>query len=946
MKKVFLILTAIVCAASIGSAASIKGTTPWYVIDGVHLDSCYNNFANIDDKGEIAGLAIDNFVKGVPLTDLGLEYITSGTSGKAGIMSRLLDYTNVTTAYFAGNVIAEQDAYYPIYAITVNWAEGDNLHNVFCMAKKKADGKNYLLRIDPDGSSYKFTEFWELSGVSHPITAMTAANDGTIYYIEENADNAILYSMMIMNYGEFKWPSGAKIGELGVGSVAAGHNALASDPYTGELVWLQDDNNGTKTIRLIDTKTGKSEKVADHNFTANGLFQLNNLNELTLKSNDESKGYASFVNNSSCGYYAENSKVQVTANPQPGCHFVKWNDGNKDNPRMVTIGEDPYQYLTAEFEYDAGLKLFPVKINGVQLHEKNAEILPVLFGYSPVKKGSIYYNGQTNTLVLDEVNYEGSGTAIEVTNNDYPVTILVKGKCEIKTTSPIAATILTNGTKPVTYTTADKDSKLFITSAYDGIANKSDVTLLAMALSITAENDGLASVEGKETVTSRGSNLVIQGKNISIGGMKDLQLEYCDLLSPSDVSWDPNNHFIGKAGYPTTAMVIISSMPQVRVTPADEGAGNFIIKDKDGLFEFTDIGWFAAGTEITITAKPAKNFNFSHWDHDSYWGDDSMKDQWLPATIELTTDGTNQEFKAIFYYKAKTSATWYAVKNGDFISFKMSDGAAKVATASEPNISGFYAGDWRNGNLDYQEDATFKQMPFSGLTDGEPLAGKDKVKDIIDDMGAIILQDMAYDPVHNAMYGHSAEHLYKINYSKKQIEHVGVFYDSEGLYTKMVALAVDNSGNLYALSYGNPAKLYKISKMDQKKESVSVVPVGNNQGNIGLSTYSTEHQSMAFDRSTGELFWASNTYMRIIDLKTTRAYICGDIGCTHGAQGSIRGLNRKEKYVAPDPDPDDDDAVENITATEAASAQKILHEGHLYIIKEGKIYTSQGQLIK
>ncbi len=53
-----------------------------------------------------------------------------------------------------------------------------------------------------------------------------------------------------------------------------------------------------------------------------------------------SAGEGGVVNTSVNGTYDENTKVTLTATPNDGYLFDKWNDGNKDNPRTVTMTKD------------------------------------------------------------------------------------------------------------------------------------------------------------------------------------------------------------------------------------------------------------------------------------------------------------------------------------------------------------------------------------------------------------------------------------------------------------------------------------------------------------------------------------------------------------------------------------------------------------------------------
>ena len=50
------------------------------------------------------------------------------------------------------------------------------------------------------------------------------------------------------------------------------------------------------------------------------------------------------------GTYDYNTTAVLTATPSEGCHFVRWSDGNADNPRSLTVTSDTS--LTAEFDID------------------------------------------------------------------------------------------------------------------------------------------------------------------------------------------------------------------------------------------------------------------------------------------------------------------------------------------------------------------------------------------------------------------------------------------------------------------------------------------------------------------------------------------------------------------------------------------------------------------
>ena len=70
---------------------------------------------------------------------------------------------------------------------------------------------------------------------------------------------------------------------------------------------------------------------------------------LTVSSNNPDWGSVS-----GSGEYAYGSEVEITATPNEGYYFVRWSDGELDNPRVVVVMED--MELTAEFAEGVGVE--------------------------------------------------------------------------------------------------------------------------------------------------------------------------------------------------------------------------------------------------------------------------------------------------------------------------------------------------------------------------------------------------------------------------------------------------------------------------------------------------------------------------------------------------------------------------------------------------------------
>lgn len=77
-------------------------------------------------------------------------------------------------------------------------------------------------------------------------------------------------------------------------------------------------------------------------------------NIVTVKSNDNRMGEAFIVTPNTC----TNDEATIQAIPREGCEFAAWNDGNTENPRVVTITEDVT--YTAIFE---AMKTYQLTVN-------------------------------------------------------------------------------------------------------------------------------------------------------------------------------------------------------------------------------------------------------------------------------------------------------------------------------------------------------------------------------------------------------------------------------------------------------------------------------------------------------------------------------------------------------------------------------------------------------
>ena len=296
-----------------------------------------------------------------------------------------------------------------------------------------------------------------------------------------------------------------------------------------------------------------------------------------------------------------------------------------------------------------------------------------------------------------------------------------------------------------------------------------------------------------------------------------------------------------------------------------------------------------------LTAIPEDGFEFVRWEEDPNWGDEEKESDWWGPEIKVSTLGVDEAYTAVFYYTASSSKTWYGINKSNFVSFDISDQAAHPQVSTSSTV-GILAGDYREGNWEYQLGSEIKAAPFSGVVDKEELPGIDDAEAVVKGM-SVDFTDMAFDMVGGDMYGVSGTELYRVNYGDEKVEKIGDFVDEHGISVGAHSIAINSSSEKYILEQGAPGKLYRVTEIDDEHKKVHVEPVGEEEGSIGRAV-TMDHQSIAFDLVTDELFWGAEDYLRIINTETAKTHICGDLGYKKGSQGVLKALHCENEFAS------------------------------------------------
>ena len=141
----------------------------------------------------------------------------------------------------------------------------------------------------------------------------------------------------------------------------------------GGSVWLlAEANEGYAFIRWNDNDTNELRDIFPTQ-NMNFIAYFAPLRTVTATSAKPLMGQA-FVNNSSEVITKDGSVVNLTAIPKNGYRFLRWNDGNTESERSVTVSGD--MSFIAYFEDEAG----PQGINDVsddnfQIFVRNGQII-------------------------------------------------------------------------------------------------------------------------------------------------------------------------------------------------------------------------------------------------------------------------------------------------------------------------------------------------------------------------------------------------------------------------------------------------------------------------------------------------------------------------------------------------------------------------------------------
>ena len=670
--------------------------------------------------------------------------------------------------------------------------------------------------------------------------------------------------------GDVNINGGGKSGEFAEGSSVT-LNAIANSGFAFKE-WNDGNTDEIRTVKVGTT---------DATYTAYFKEDLTPTHTITVEvaKGQEAMGDVDINGGAKSGDFAEGKKITLNAKPNSGYKFVKWNDENTDASRSFTVGKEDKTFI-ASFE-DAPMPTgYPVTIADVTLNEEKAMLVAGTDLTGILKAGFISYDPATNTLTLNNVELELTDPTIAAILIDgdaakAKVNIEIVGTCKI-TASGVGIYLLNSS-----MITLSGEGKLDIKAANGIVLDEANLTLNGIALNVDATGNGIVGQNNTEKLIVNGAHISVKGTAGSICGLGDMERNYCSFQS----GYKFENNQVEKGGSLATDAVVLDVWPMLTVSPVDKGSANFTLKSKNTGDTFQNKGWFEKDDEVTITPEEADNFVFARWMDDSDWKD---KDLRIKETRKITKSDKDESLSALFYFEPESSNDWFGVNNDEFIKFSLGDHAAKVARASN-SLSDVKGGDYDGENWIFIEDATVNYFEFNGtLKDGEDILGKSGKIEKYCKKSISDVTDVTIDFMEGDIYAVAESKLYEI--TKNEAKEIATF-KLDKVETIIYAIAVDANGTMYALgrNASKEALLFTVSISD-KDANLKVVGKPENGGKVGGAVVDGA-QALAFDLSTGELFWGAADYLRIIDTKKMQTFVVGDLGQKEGKQGTIKSLH-------------------------------------------------------
>lgn len=180
------------------------------------------------------------------------------------------------------------------------------------------------------GGTYPYGQMVEITATANEGWVFLNWNDGeslanrTVRVIEDASYVALFADTTTTTYTITAIAFDATLGTVNGGGVypEGTQVTLTAVPF-GINVFVKWNDNNTENPRTITV-------TEDHTYIA--VFETPELFTITVESENEEQGTVT-----GGGDFPMGTEIQIEAIPNGGYYFKEWNDGNKDNPRTITV---------------------------------------------------------------------------------------------------------------------------------------------------------------------------------------------------------------------------------------------------------------------------------------------------------------------------------------------------------------------------------------------------------------------------------------------------------------------------------------------------------------------------------------------------------------------------------------------------------------------------------
>jgi hypothetical protein len=514
-------------------------------------------------------------------------------------------------------------------------------------------------------TAYRFAQ-WDDGNTQNPRT-ITVTSDTTFTAIF--ATQGMYYVLGIANYTNRGTVTGS--GNYVLNATAT----IEAIPNTGHrfLKWHDGSTQNPRTITVI----------SDTTFTA--IFEI--MHTVTILANDASRGRVT-----GSGVYPEDSTVTITATANRGYRFFKWNDGNTDSLRTITVISDTN--LTAIFEI----------MHTVTVLANNSVYGSVTGGRAYPKDSIAIIRATPNTncrfLMWDDGNTDNPRIITVTQDTIFTAIFEILYIVTVSANDSLYGKVTGSGTYPqdsIATINATPNTGYRFGQWHDGNTDNPRTVTVTSDTAFTAifATQGMYYVWGIAKHTNRGTVI----------GSGDYALNDTAIIEAIP---NPDYRFVqwndGITDNPRTITVT-----QDTVFTAEFEAVKYhviVLSDNTNMGTVTGSGDYEVNNTVTIEAIPNPDYRFVQWN-------DGITDN--PRTITVLSDTTfTAEFRAIMHHvtlSVNNTNMGTVTGEGDYP-------VNTVVTITATPYTGYRFIEWNDGNTNNPRTITVTQdISFMAIFD-------------------------------------------------------------------------------------------------------------------------------------------------------------------------------------------------------------------------------------